>query len=172
MNEQRNFILAIGLSIVVLVVWQFFIGNPQLEEKDLEARLVAEESSKLLVKNSSISIPFPENTGNSINVPPANVFSDNTKDISSGQNIPRVEINTDSLIGSISLLGGKIDDLNLKNYRVALDPESELVKILSPLGTSNPYYVHHGWVEASGKNIILPSENTLWSLEEGSLKER
>ncbi|MBT4204430.1 MAG: membrane protein insertase YidC [Rhodobiaceae bacterium] len=169
MNEQRNFILAIGLSIAVLVVWQFFIGNPQLEEKDLEARLVTEESSKLLVENSSISIPFPENVGNSINVPPANVVLDNTKDISTGQNIPRVEINSDSLIGSISLLGGKIDDLNLKNYRVDLDPGSELVKILSPLGTSNPYYVHHGWVEASGKNITLPSENTLWSLEEGSV---
>ena len=81
MNEQRNFILAIGLSIAVLVVWQFFIGNPQLEEKDLEARLVTEESSKLLVENSSISIPFPENVGNSINVPPANVVLDNTKDI-------------------------------------------------------------------------------------------
>ena len=53
--------------------------------------------------------------------------------------------------------------MNLKNYRVDLDPGSELVKILSPLGTSNPYYVHHGWVEASGKNITLPSENTLWS---------
>ena len=169
MNEQRNFILAIGLSIAVLVVWQFFIGNPQLEEKDLEARLVTEESSKLLVENSSISIPFPENVGNSINVPPANVVLDNTKDISTGQNIPRVEINSDSLIGSISLLGGKIDDLNLKNYRVDLDPGSELVKILSPLGTSSPYYVHNGWVEASGKDITLPSENTLWSLEEGSV---
>ena len=47
MNEQRNFILAIGLSIAVLLGWQYFIGVPQMEAE--RARQEAIQQGKAVV---------------------------------------------------------------------------------------------------------------------------
>jgi YidC/Oxa1 family membrane protein insertase len=44
MNEQRNFILAIALSIAVLLGWQYFIGIPRMERE--EARRAATETQQ------------------------------------------------------------------------------------------------------------------------------
>ena len=33
MTDQKNTILAIVLSALVLIVWQFFIGMPQVEKQ-------------------------------------------------------------------------------------------------------------------------------------------
>ena len=39
---------------------------------------------------------------------------------------PRIEIDTPSLKGSLSLQGGRIDQLSLKNYRQTLNPGSPI----------------------------------------------
>ncbi len=31
MGNNRNFIIAIALSVLVLIVWQVFVSNPQVE---------------------------------------------------------------------------------------------------------------------------------------------
>ncbi|RAI29662.1 hypothetical protein CH340_22525, partial [Rhodoplanes serenus] len=33
MNEQKNVLLAIALSAVVLIVWQYFFGMPQIDKQ-------------------------------------------------------------------------------------------------------------------------------------------
>ena len=57
MNEQRNFILAIGLSILVLLIWQYFIGNSQIDE-----RTSAQISNEMSLQESQdlSNIPLPE----------------------------------------------------------------------------------------------------------------
>ena len=39
MSEHKNTILAIVLSLVVIVGWQYFIGYPQMERQRQEAQL-------------------------------------------------------------------------------------------------------------------------------------
>ena len=81
---------------------------------------------------------------------------------------PRVPIETDRLSGSISLLGGRIDDLNLNDYRVALDDSASVVTLLSPVGSTNAHYALYGWAPAAGLDpAAVPGPNTKWALVGG-----
>ena len=39
MNDQKNMILAIALSALVLIGWQYFVGMPQMEKQKQEVQL-------------------------------------------------------------------------------------------------------------------------------------
>ena len=41
MNDQKNFILAIVLSAMVLIAWQYFIGMPQIDKQRQQQTLNA-----------------------------------------------------------------------------------------------------------------------------------
>ena len=69
---------------------------------------------------------------------------------------PRIAIDTPSLIGSIALKGGRIDDLTLKDYRETVEPTSPLVVLLSPAGGPHAYYTEHGFVAEADKDLGLP----------------
>src|SRR6266550_2065935 len=75
---------------------------------------------------------------------------------------PRVTFDTPELTGSISLKGARIDDVRLVKYRETIDPKSDPVAVLSPVGTEHPYYAEFGW-SASDPNVKLPGPDTLWT---------
>ncbi|MGF1553032.1 MAG: membrane protein insertase YidC, partial [Paracoccaceae bacterium] len=77
----------------------------------------------------------------------------------------RVAIESDAVWGSIALRGGRIDDLHLSDYNVTVDPESDTVTLLNPVGSPNPYYVVYGWLPTAGSDPgPLPGPNTDWRL--------
>src|ERR1700683_494823 len=78
---------------------------------------------------------------------------------------PRVKIETPSLTGSISLKGGRIDDLSLVKFRETVDPASPPIVLYSPSGTAEPYYAEFGWVPSAGSTVKLPDEKTMWQQE-------
>ena len=80
----------------------------------------------------------------------------------------RVRINTPRLHGSISLKGGRIDDLTFADYRETLDPKSEEITLLSPSDGQNGYFSDFGWV-ASGGTTTVPDADTLWQADRTSL---
>ncbi|MEM6973821.1 MAG: membrane protein insertase YidC [Pseudomonadota bacterium] len=81
----------------------------------------------------------------------------------------RVAISTPSISGSISLTGGRIDDLHLDDYRETLDPGADTVTLLNPTGGPNPYYAVYGWLRTqTGDPGPLPTPNTEWALESGT----
>ena len=43
MTDQKNTILAIVLSAIVLIAWQYFVGLPQMEKQKQEAQLKAQQ---------------------------------------------------------------------------------------------------------------------------------
>ena len=45
MTDQKNTILAIVLSALVLIAWQYFVGLPQMEKQKQEAQLKASSSN-------------------------------------------------------------------------------------------------------------------------------
>ena len=68
---------------------------------------------------------------------------------------PRVTFDTPELIGSIALKGARIDDVRLVKYRETIDPKSDPVPVLSPVGSEHPYYAEFGW-SASDPAIKVP----------------
>ena len=76
-------------------------------------------------------------------------------------------IDTPSLKGSLNLVGGRIDDLKLADYRETVDPTSPLVELFR-WRIENPYFADFGWVAPEGGPAV-PGAETEWKAEGGSL---
>src|SRR5229473_819669 len=160
MTDNRNTILAVILSGLVLIAWQYFYNMPQMEKQR-----AAQQAQSELVKPTpqAGAAPSPSANAPTVNQPAsaAPVVSRETA-IAAG---PRIKIDTPRISGSISLKGARIDDLALVQFRETVDPSSPAIVLFSPSGTANPYYAEFGWVPASGSTVKLPDQNTLWQQE-------
>ncbi|WP_425037391.1 membrane protein insertase YidC [Primorskyibacter sp. S187A] len=162
MDEQnRNLLLATALSFAVILVW--FIMFPPPEPDALPENPVVEQSAGDGVATTPSAAPALGSDA------PAAAPSETTE----ADNSPRVNIDTARLEGSISTLGGRIDTLRLKDYKETLDETSEIVTLLSPVGTPNAYYALHGWAPGQGLGLEdVPGPNTQWSIvSNGALTE-
>lgn len=79
----------------------------------------------------------------------------------------RLPIRGKKVAGSISLKGGRVDDLTLVDYFTTIEKKAP-VALLTPSGAAHAYYVEGGWVAATGTSAILPGAETVWRLAEGS----
>ena len=152
--EQKNVILAIALSFAILLGWNYW-EQSQLTEK---AALVTQNQSVNGVipapstNNSAIIVnPDALNASNIIARPRSAILKDSA----------RVVIISEKLNGSIRLLGAKIDDLTLTEYKETLDDNSAEVTLLHPVGSKNAYYASFGWW--ANKGIKTPDANSLWT---------
>lgn len=158
-DQNKNLILATALSFLVILVW-FVLFPPEQQIVDPNAPVAGSQAGP----QADISGSPPardtqanDNTATATETPQAVL-----------PNSPRVQINTPRLTGSISLLGGRIDDLRLKEYRESLDPGSEIVTLLSPVGQPEAYYALFGWAPGGDLEFgDVPSDNTEWQLAEG-----
>src|SRR4051794_17150488 len=167
MTDNRNAILAVILSGLVLIAWQYFYNMPQMEKQR-----AAQQAQSEMVKPApqptpggtpqTGTAPAPSATAPAANQPAAVVSREAAIAAS-----PRVKIETPRLSGSISLKGGRVDDLALVQFRETVDPKSPAIVLYSPSGTAEPYYAEFGWVAASGTAVKIPDQNTLWQ-QEGS----
>ncbi len=174
MNENnRNMILAVVLSLMVFLAWQFFIGGPQIEQAQREAELAAQQQTEQTATTTGTAADdltpgaSGQTAAGSQDTGPVStqVFESREAALAASD---RVAIETGSLSGSISLTGARIDDLHLTKYNETPDPDSPTITLLSPLGTDNPYYLEQGWVPPSGSDIAVPNAQTEWTLESGN----
>jgi YidC/Oxa1 family membrane protein insertase len=170
MNEtNRNMILAIVLSVVVIFGWQFFIAGPQMERAQRQAQIAAEQAAAanpgLATTTTSTTAPAAPGTATTpTEAVPAGVpttFADRASAIAA---TTRVAIDTPALIGSINLRGGRLDDLQLKKYTETIAEDSPIITLLTPSGAPNAYYVEQGWAAANGTTRV-PDGTTVWTLE-------
>jgi YidC/Oxa1 family membrane protein insertase len=173
MTDSKNTILAIVLSAIVLIVWQYFFALPQ--EKARQEQLAQQQAQTQKANPPAqgqppAAAPLPGSAGAPPQVPgaaPAAVpGSPITRDAAIAAS-PRVPIATGSLQGSIALKGGRIDDLALVKFRETVDPKSPPIVLLSPSGSPEPFYAEFGWTNAAGANVALPTADTVWK-QEGS----
>ena len=144
--ETRNLVAAICLSMAVLIGYQMLFG------KKPENQVVKNtDNSKIEVKNNEPSIDLPKEKNEEI-------FVEKKPKIK--KNVPRIKILNNELIGSLSLMGARIDDLTLVNYRKTLDPESEQIRFLKKVNHENPFFVQFGW--STPDEIEVPNGNTVW----------
>jgi YidC/Oxa1 family membrane protein insertase len=171
MLENRNTILAVILSGFVLIAWQYFYNVPTME-KQRAAQQTAELQKKTAPQPSqqASSTSTPPQAGSAPSPAPTAPAATNAPTLDREAAIaanPRVKIETPSVVGSISLKGGRIDDLSLVKFRETVDPNSPPIVLFSPSTTANPYYSEFGWVPAAGSTVRLPDQNTTWQ-QEGS----
>ncbi|MEI4260487.1 membrane protein insertase YidC [Roseovarius sp. D0-M9] len=155
-DQNKNLILATALSFLVIMLW--FVLFPAPEAPETPPTEVTEqsgtESGEIAATPGAI-----DDTG----------AATGSAEAPGPADAPRVTIDTPSLEGSISLQGGRIDELSLKNYRETIEPDSPIVNLLSPIGSNQPYYALFGWAPGSGLDPeLVPGANTIWQVENGA----
>ena len=152
MDEQnRNLLLAMVLSTAVLFVWFILFPPPEPVEQPVA------QDGVVALPDADVSTPQATEEA------PTNSAAPET----SSSDAPRLDIATDSLTGSISLAGGRIDTLLLTDYEEELNG-AEKVELLAPIGAEQPYYTVFGWAPGGGLNADeVPGPDTIWSVESG-----
>ena len=150
--DQKRLFLAIAISIAILLGFQLLIA-PHLPQppKPAPAQQTARNEAQQ-----------PTQATNPAATPAAGAPAA-AQTAAVPKNVPRVTIAGHSVRGSISLLGARIDDLVLSDYRETLDSNSPNVRLLEPRSDSEPYYVQYGWSAAPGEQVKLPDNDTAWT---------
>ncbi|WP_424927916.1 membrane protein insertase YidC [Amaricoccus tamworthensis] len=162
MDEQnKNLILATVLSFVVLMVW--FILFPPPEDTGTPTA-----PTEVVQTQDGITVPAAEEGEAGAPSLSPTVAQSREQALAKSE---RVEIETEHLTGSLSLTGGRIDDLSFTQYFETLAPDSPMVTQFMPAGTSDAYYALFGWTPAAGSVPFdqLPGPSTPWSVESGEV---
>uniref|UniRef100_A0A2A4YX36 Membrane protein insertase YidC n=1 Tax=OCS116 cluster bacterium TaxID=2030921 RepID=A0A2A4YX36_9PROT len=179
--DNKNLFLVLILSFGFLFGWQYFVVGPQQEVEQ-----AAFEQQQKLEEAAQAAAPTSANTGSTSNLPQGNgsnlptATNDGAVKVTSvaqasnlslaeqkAQNL-RVIIDSSRMSGSITLTGGRVDDIILKDYSVELNGE-ERVRIFSPSGTEAPYYADFGWAPVNG--VVVPNADTVWTASGKTLSE-
>ena len=176
MGDHKNTIIAIVLSLIVVVGWQYFVGYPQMEKQREQALLKQQEQAQTQPGTTQPNAAQPgatpgAGTPSSATPPPVPGAAAPAVSTASREAViaasPRIAITTPTLRGSIDLKGGRIDDLSLEHYRETIDPTSPAIVLFSPSGAPDAFYAEFGWVAAAGTTAAMPGPDTLWQ-QEGS----
>ncbi|MEA2778075.1 MAG: YidC/Oxa1 family rane protein insertase [Acetobacteraceae bacterium] len=149
--DQKRLFLAIAVSLAILLGFQMLIA-PHLP-KPPAPQIAQTEPQK------SVATP-PEGAPGTAAAPAVATVP---------ANVPRVKIQAPKIEGSISLLGARLDDLVLRDYREEITPNSPLVRLLEPRSDEHPYYVQYGWTAPAGTPAKLPDNDTTWTASAGTL---
>jgi YidC/Oxa1 family membrane protein insertase len=158
-DNNRNLIVAVALSALLLLGWQYFVAAPQMKLEQQRHALLAQQQKQ---KNPSApqTIAPPQAT------PASPIHLSRTAALK--QSGPRIPIRTPTVDGSLLLRGARFDDLKLKAYHVTVDPKSPEIDLLAPSGSEYPYFAEFGWSSANSK-IAVPGDETPWRLENGNV---
>ena len=157
-DQNKNLILAMVLSTLVLVAWMIFFAPEPTETPGSQPT----DASATGASDGQASIPAAESgDGTTAAAPQAST--------NASPEAKRVPIETPNVQGSISLAGGRIDQLSLHHYHVTQDPGAEEVTLFAPVGAENPYYTVFGWVPGGelGPGDV-PATDTIWKLDNGT----
>ena len=161
--DQKNFIVAIVLSVLIIVGWQHFFQPTKPPVPPPQTTSQSATPGTPQVPAGQSTAPGAPGAPAAEAAPPQ-ILSRKEALVGS----PRVTFDTPELIGSIALKGGRIDDVRLVKYRETIDPKSDPVPVLSPVGGERPYYAEFGW-STSDPAIKLPGPDTLWTADSPTL---
>jgi len=154
-DQNKNLILATALSFMVILVW-FVLFPPEEPVRDPNPPTVSQSA------DSVPGVPPVAGSAPLVGTAPGGLEI-------AGANVPRIAVETPSLVGSMSLLGGRIDQLALSTYRETLNPTSPRVGLLNPVGETHPYYATFGWAPGGSLGFEdVPGANTLWTQTGGA----
>ncbi|MEA3013827.1 MAG: YidC/Oxa1 family rane protein insertase [Sphingomonadales bacterium] len=147
-NDNRNMILAIVLSAIVLLGWglvtqSFMPANPPPTKSQNGNQVAAPQPQ---------AVPAPA-------APRPTLTRDIVVGASRGRG-ERIAVRTPRLEGTINLVGARIDDLVLTRHRDGIGRDSHPIRLFSPEGTPGAYHASFGWTGPAG----IPTTGTLWKV--------
>jgi YidC/Oxa1 family membrane protein insertase len=161
--DQKNLILAIVLSVLIIGGWNYFFPPAKPVATTQTATQGAAPPNTQAASPVAGAPPGPGAPAASSGAPDALPL-----DKALAQS-PRITFSPPELLGSISLKGSRIDDVQLAKHRQELDPKSPPVDVLSPVGTAHPYYAEFGW-SSSDAALRMPGPESEWSSEQKTLE--
>ncbi|KUO49338.1 MAG: preprotein translocase YidC [Sphingomonadales bacterium BRH_c42] len=155
MDNQRNLLLAVLLSGLLILGWDagmsYFYPQASITAQAVDGKNAAPATP---VASPSGAIESGTKPARPVNLAKALA----TK--------ARVRIDAQRIEGSINLVGARIDDIELKDYRETIKADSGPVQLFAPQGTALQYYAQFGWV---GEGVRLPDSDTLWQADGDAL---
>ncbi len=147
MDDKRNILLAVALTIAILFGWPvisnyFFPTAAKVEQKEQAA---APKAQTGLPSDAPVAL---RDRGVIL------------------RESPRVLIETPKLAGSINLKGARIDDVVLPTHKETIEEKSLPVRLFSPSGSGDAYFASFGW---AGEGVQLPDGNSLWTADRQKL---
>lgn len=144
LDNQRNLILAVVLSLALIVGWDF-VTSRFFPEPETPVAAAASADGSPVVGSEALT--------------PLEVELDLAAELASDQ---RVRIDAPEIEGSINLVGARIDDIELKTHRESVEEDAGPVQFMAPRGTPLQHFARVSW---EGSGVSLPTIDTLWTAE-------
>jgi YidC/Oxa1 family membrane protein insertase len=151
-NDSKNLILAVVLSLVVLLGWSWVANHYFPAANPPSSKIAGGKQQPVQQPQSQPSAPATPRALHAVSSVLAST--------------PRVSIRTPSLMGSINLKGAQIDDLLLLNQKQTIAPDSPPVRLLSPLGAPGAYIAQFGW---TAQGAMAPTLDSMWTADSQQL---
>ncbi|WP_299368519.1 membrane protein insertase YidC [uncultured Tateyamaria sp.] len=158
-DQNKNLILATALSFLVILVWFVLFPPPEPDTPLVDTANQSELNAPAAASGAEATVPTAADASTA-------ATNTTTEASTEAAEAARVPLDTPRLTGSVSLLGGRIDDLSLKDYKNTLDPDSGIVRMLTPVGQVGAYYALYGWAAGAGLTPdAVPGPNTIWQAD-------
>ena len=160
--DNRNLIAAMVLSLAILIGWQVFYVEPQLEAE----RAIAQQQAELAATDDLPQASAGKAVSSDAGV--AAVGASQQSSDAAASLAPRIAISTPRLSGSFSTAGARLDDLVLLDYQTELNDTAEPVRLLHTKDSTLPYFMETGWVSADASQPV-PASQTIWQTDDTEL---
>ena len=141
MDNQKNLLLAVVFSLVILIGFDFFFAPKKSEVNKVQ---VNENISEETLDKNTPSI-------DSSLIKKSNEIKSSEK---------RIKFKANRIEGSINLFGATIDDIILSDYFQTIEKKKK-IQVLQQESSNSPYFLRMGWA-STDKSIELPDKNSLW----------
>ena len=149
MDNQKNLLLAVVFSLIILIGYDFFFAPKKNELNKTQF-------------NETISEEISDKDTPSIDT---SLVKKSNKNKSSEK---RVQFKANRIEGSINLFGATIDDIILSDYFRTIE-KKEKVRVLNKESSNSPYFLRMGWA-STDKSLELPNKDSLWTASKESFK--
>ncbi|MBL6673818.1 MAG: membrane protein insertase YidC [Candidatus Puniceispirillum sp.] len=156
--ENRNLIMAVALSMIVLLGWQIFVIQPEMEKEAAEQERIAAEMAQSAATANDSGQP----SASAASGTPAII--NNTAPAKAVDTSKRIVIDAPLVRGSFSVRGARLDDVILTSYNETLDENSENIHFLKKISSDTPFFAEFGW-SSSDSGQTMPSADSLWSAD-------
>ncbi|MBP1851336.1 membrane protein insertase YidC [Rhizobium halophytocola] len=165
MQNNRNYMIAIALSVLIVLGWQFLYMNPRIAAQR-EAQKQAEITQQQTAAKTDATAAKTSGGTVSGSMPGTSQAAASVSRDEAIAKSARVKIDTEALSGSINLAGARLDDLKLKGYHETVDKTSPIITLFSPSDTADGYFTELGYIGGAGSGTV-PGPNTVWTVADG-----
>ncbi|NOZ41854.1 MAG: membrane protein insertase YidC [Alphaproteobacteria bacterium] len=173
MQDNRNFMIAIALSALILVGYSYLFPapkrptTPQTAQQTTKSPAAASKKAEGLPDLGNASPNIPASNGSTKTQSPADTMPIALGRTAALETSKRVTIISPHVKGSIDLRGARLDDLSLSDYKQTVAKGSPDVALLNPAETKHAYFVDFNWGVNGARG---PDKNSVWTADKKTLK--